>query len=432
MKNSKIDNQFLVHLEEGISEKELNTLKDKISKIKDKFEFLELNMNDDLTGLINIKPLINSNLRKTNSNFIQKLQFCNTIYYFIIDGKYTICRIEPIYAFNNTDPAGPKVQKPISTAYKKVEYILDGFRLLTKKEINAARNNEFASAINDKIQNTNSYPVIAILDTGIDLAAFKGRIKNKKLAPLHFYNDPYSSSLNKTRYNPEGKVIGRNFYDEGPYGIFPNEPFDNDGYTKHGTRITKLIAKISKNKVRIMSLKTANHEGLHNLEDIYRAFEYIIAYNSKCKSKKDKVKIINASWAFKPQCRPFIFEYYLEKLISDGVQFVTTSGNENQKVEDIDLFPAMLNSDTVPFLVVSDNSDCHGTSSSPRIVNCKVNGDKEGKFKDVLKNTTKEKLFGTSYAAAIFSGYLAKNLNENGPSSDPEEFSIIESSTFNL
>ena len=95
---------------------------------------------------------------------------------------------------------------------------------------------------------------------------------------------------------------------------------------------------------------------------------------------------------------------------------VTTAGNENKIIgTQIQLYPAIFK-DSNNILVVGDNSNEHGTGT---YVNCCVNGinpvprnlNKDGYFKDVLTrfNKNDKDLFGTSFAAAIYSGYLIKS-----------------------
>jgi hypothetical protein len=171
-----------------------------------------------------------------------------------------------------------------------------------------------------------SYPVVAVMDTGIDMRFFTDSVGNTNF-PLHYYqNNPCDIAPNYP-INING-LFGWSFIKDDPN---PEHPFDNDNRHKHGTRIARIIANVTDNKVRIMSLKTADHTGESTFFAIFCAFEYILSYNKKCVDNnldKDKVKLINASWGYYGDSYD-MFKSYIGKLGSNGeaIKFVNAAGN---------------------------------------------------------------------------------------------------------
>lgn len=444
MYNKTLSDLFIIHLEKTCKEefeKQERNLNEKVTQktrqINISYKKLDLTFEryNSLQTKYPVKPC-SPNLRVHENKILEEIGIKefepNTIYFFA-DYSYLL-RIENVAVFNNTDPPGPKVQKPISQDDSDFVPILDSFQFIGDNELLAARNNSFASEIHAKENKNLAFPVVAVIDTGIDLGAFRKSIDDNHIAPLHFYKNPCESDKesncccsfsflgfkinckcknqkdNCGCLKSENYVIGRNFYDEGPYGVYPDHPFDNDGYTKHGTRLAKIIANITKNKVRIMSLKTANHSGEHNVFDIYSALEYILKYN-KISKNEDKVRIVNASWSYCPKQVPLIMKYYINALKDEGVIFVTTAGNEKEEITN--RYPAMLFEPDKKFIVVTsleetNKNPVHGHSN--HFVKNAVIGDENGEFIDILKNIEEKNLRGTSYAAAIYSGYFANGL----------------------
>jgi hypothetical protein len=167
------------------------------------------------------------------------------------------------------------------------------------------------------------YPVVAIMDTGIDMRFFTNDKGNTDF-PLHYYeNNPCDIKL-PNGVNP---LFGWSFIKG---DLHPEHPFDDDNRHKHGTRIAKIIANVTENNVRIMPLKTADYTGHSTFFAIFCAFEYILSYNKKCQDIDDKVKLINASWGYYGD--PYdMFKSYIAKLGSNGdvdaIKFVNAAGN---------------------------------------------------------------------------------------------------------
>jgi Subtilase family len=256
-------------------------------------------------------------------------------YYVEEDGSYYEVDIQPNAITSNPDtadqPPNPPGRNEKGRAAER-----DNYRILDKLELEGAKNNSF----------NHDYPVVAILDSGIDLRYFPLDLK-RPLFPLHYYENPCCLSISNCGCNGhDNYVFGYSFINEYHYRKHPYNPFDDDKSHKHGTRIAKIIADMTRNKVRLMILKTANFAGNHRFFDIYCAFEYILAYN-RVAEPKDKVRIVNTSWGYKGNKQP-IFTNYVKQLYDNNISLVTSAGNDEIEIgAGNPYYPAMYRVDNV-------------------------------------------------------------------------------------
>jgi hypothetical protein len=259
-------------------------------------------------------------------------------YFIQSDGEYyNIIGAMPNIIHGSPDDDDPKpISPPVKGSANGYFFELDEYVPLRKAWLDAARSNNF---------NNPDAPVVAIMDTGIDMRYFpneKGLIE----FPLHYYrNHPCNISPNlcyvKGLHCCEG-LYGWDFIKNDPHKTFPENPFDDDLRHKHGTRIAKIIANVTKSKVRIMPLKTANYRGESEFFDIFCAFEFILNYNSRSR-EEDKVKFINASWGYYGQ-EYEMFTHYMEAVDKldlkrkddddSGIKFINAAGNAGDRLED--------------------------------------------------------------------------------------------------
>ncbi len=350
-------------------------------------------------------------------------------------GSFYEVTIEEEILVSNPDPNDPKVKPPSNGAANNESPILDPFIPIKDKYLQAAANNKFASQTENQRNSNNYYPVVAVLDTGIDLRYFK--IDDDCLiAPLHYFESLCPLPRKACGcYAYESNIYGYSFYQHGPYLVEPQNPFDNDGYHKHGTRISKLIANICNNKVRIMPLKTANYAGFHRLSDIYKALLYVLEYNAKQQNDRDKVKVVNCSWSYSFSSEPVIMKSILNQLSDSGVAIVTSAGNEGEIIGNSNRrYPAMFSRPdnhiyTVTTVCKQNGSITVVENRSQQFVDIGVMARRDGRFKDPLDNGYQAQgIEGSSYAAAIYSGYLANQIAQGSHLDILDEINSDESS----
>jgi Subtilase family len=239
------------------------------------------------------------------------------------DFYYNIIGAMPNIIHGSPDNEDPPPQKPGNSTDYWQNYELDEYVPLRKDFLVAARNHA------DTHPNA---PVVAIMDTGIDLRYFYDE-NDRVNFPLHYYNNHPCDLCPNLCYvcdcDCNKGIYGCNFIRNQPHCTFPENPFDDDLRHKHGTRIAKIIANVTDNNVRIMPLKTANFKGESEFFDIFCAFEYIKNYNDRSYDK-DKVKFINASWGYYGK-KYALFTHYMKKLDFDKenppIKFITAAGN---------------------------------------------------------------------------------------------------------
>lgn len=375
----------------------------------------------------------NPNLRlfEIVENITSDIDNINTISYAIQlqnGDYYEVLNIMPngIYGSpDNEDP--PPKNSPSPNLWADFER--DTYEWLKKEYFDATKN----------IHNEEA-PVVAVLDTGIDLTYFKVVGTKEIEFPLHYYQNPCDIKSNLKcvvglgiNYN---KVFGRSFIREGVFIDFPDNPFDDDARHKHGTRIAKIIANATDNNVRIMSLKTANAKGEHQFFDVFCAFEYIIKYNNfDGRKENDKVKFINASWGYYgPEYR--MFTNYMEKLLLNGnsIKFVNAAGNNGDLLglnrveigQNVNRYPTMYSENFPVYTATTVDKNGQAVENySDRYVEVGVIGEINtifvrgiahtlyGIFPDPLPSIHKC-IKGSSYATAYLTGFLIKNFNQSG------------------
>jgi Subtilase family len=312
-------------------------------------------------------------------------------------------------------------------------------------------------------------PVVAILDSGIDLRYFLTNpddLNDKSITfPLHYIeNLPCNLSFNSEKddkpYIWQGKrncIYGWNFINNDPHSTFPHNPFDDDIRHKHGTRIAKIIADVTNNKVRIMPLKTANFEGKSTFFDIFCAFEFILNYNANCGDDDNKVKFINASWGYYGQEYDMFTHYIksasklnLENENGSGMKFINAAGNAGDDLGSfidrandarVEIGGNSIRPNITPRYPTMYSKDCFNVYTattidragnaienfSPVYVEVGVIGMRprqienkdgsveiiKGTFPDPLQPSEFEYIKGSSYATAYLTGMLARSENND-------------------
>lgn len=280
---------------------------------------------------------------------------------------------------------------------------------------------------------TNS-PIVAILDTGIDLrydwtmSAFP-----EPNCPLWFNEEEISLPLQKD-------LIGWNFVGTGSL-LKPsqhNNPFDDDATHKHGTRIAAILAQqcqrytktdrcdYEKNvDVRLMILKTHDYRGIGLLFDIFCAFDYVLYH--------PEVEIINASWGFYGT-EVAEFTTYMYKFEKRKIWFVAAAGNSSDfednfrpheltKKSDAEHYPAcyslgfekVLTVTTALFTRRIDSNDGSKLfeiqpyeNYSKKYVDVAITAGRDGSFPEPLRRVD-HVIRGTSYATAYAIGKLVRS-----------------------
>jgi hypothetical protein len=180
--------------------------------------------------------------------------------------------------------------------------------------------------------------LVAVLDTGIDMKIVEQRYVGNDL--IHESGECFKNS-NK----------GWNFVDD-------NDDIADNNPGRHGSLVTQYIINQFKNNpkrkrsVKIIPIKTHDHNGEGNLFNIICAIHYAIAKGAK---------IINASWGFYNYNNIALkqLDFLPEELKKQRVLFVTAAGN--QSIEDDNTAISILAQEgidvTDPDLLVSDLRD---------------------------------------------------------------------------
>lgn len=341
-----------------------------------------------------------------NSNHKQLIEIDG--YYYQIDGA------QPNVLISNPDTDDPPPPKPNNSNAER-ETFRDEYIPLRESFLKKAFYHN---------QNLPESPVVAIMDSGIDLRYFDNEPEYIKGLPLNFYQNQcglHSNDCNLCDKKLRNHSYGWSFIDEDVYKTYPNNPYDDDGRHKHGTRIAKIIADRTDNNVRLMPLKTADYQGVHQFFDIYCAFEYILKYNDNA-AEKDKVRIINASWGYYGAYLP-LFGGYIEKLNTQGVLLITSAGNDDLEIgAEHPYYPAMFskkNRDNKVYTITTvakAEKDIYKVKEnySAEYVDAGVVGTEQGRFDDPLREGIQRDnrlmIKGSSYAVAYYTGFLAEQL----------------------
>jgi Subtilase family len=406
--------------------------------VKDKYVDLQLNTDKDDSSNLLHSCRCNSNLKlfKLSDSVITEINDKGIgigPIYFELNGK----NFEAVIQYNgiagNPDEADTEAKKPNSGDGSERKEIRAEYVPLKEKYLKKAKQHSEKRPYS---------PVVAIMDSGIDLRYYATDEPNE-IVPLLFYKnqcDLRSKDCMICDKELQNHVFGWSFIREEPYKTFPENPYDDDGFHKHGTRIAKIIAKKAKNNVRLMILKTADYRGKHDFFDIYCAFEYILAYNKQAKLE-DKVKIINASWSWEEDKHP-IFGKYLERLgsignVAEKIIFITSAGNQGRELGEgggkLELYPAMYsNKDNLVYTITTVGKNEKGKlevkeNESKNIVDAGVLADESYERGEEWKankrfyeplfdeedKTYSEMVEGSSYAAAYYTGFIASQIQDS-------------------
>lgn len=188
--------------------------------------------------------------------------------------------------------------------------------------------------------NTNSEPIVAVVDTGIDYT-------HEDLAS-HMWKNPYDKSTLPGTYG----------YDFGDYDSNPMDE-DEDG---HGTHCAGVISAVSDNSkgicgisdAKLMALKVFDSTGASNDSSIIAAFHYIYT----AQTLGANICAINCSWGGGGRT-PTSMKTLIEQIGQMGGLFIFAAGNdsENHDAKTSDGCPYDLDSPYVVTVGASTQSD---------------------------------------------------------------------------
>lgn len=245
-----------------------------------------------------------------------------------------------------------------------------------------------------------SFPIVAVMDTGIDFS-----YPNTRNLPIqHNGGHPMCGRTVEPDY------VGWDFVHD------QNNPYDDDDHNKHGSRIAAIIARVMNNKVRILPIKVINKEGFGTLFDIFSGFEYLLSDRLP-----EWPKVINASWGFYTQTENPLLTSYIRRLHTKGIWLVNAAGNRNDvrigETVDISLekrWPACNSSQNFNVLTITTVSGQPRTvpfdvveNFSGRFVNAGAGSGTDGRFREPLVDGDLPQVKGSSYATPYFSGFAA-------------------------
>ena len=246
------------------------------------------------------------------------------------------------------------------------------------------------------------YPIVAVMDTGIDFA-----FPNTATIPIqHNGGHPMCDTV-------EPDYIGWDFVND------QNDPYDDDRQNKHGSRIAAIISKAMDNRVRILPLKVIGNSGVGTLFDIFCGFEYILSSRLP-----EKPKVVNASWGFYSIEENALLTTYILRLRNQFIWLVNAAGNRgdinpdgsnvslNEKIR----YPACysnLHFNVLTGTTTKENPFDAVENYSSLFVNSGVQGDQNGGFPESLDtNPGNPKIIGSSYATPYASAFVALNYRE--------------------
>ncbi|RIV17554.1 hypothetical protein DYU11_31395 [Fibrisoma montanum] len=254
------------------------------------------------------------------------------------------------------------------------------------------------------------YPIVAVMDTGIDFA-----YPNVESIPiLHNGGHPMCGSI-------EPDYIGWDFVHD------QNNPYDDDERSKHGSRIAAIISRVSQalnRPVRILPLKVIDREGIGLLFNIFCGFEYLLSSHLR-----ERPTIINASWGFYDSVENDLMTQYVTRLQRAKIWLINAAGNRGdldpgQTVNlDIDKrYPACYSSQFANVVTVTtvnsmNNGFAVAENFSPTFVNVGIGSGQDAMFQEPLVDLpglppVKGSSYATPYASA-FAALQARLPNKN-------------------
>lgn len=243
------------------------------------------------------------------------------------------------------------------------------------------------------------YPIVAVMDTGIDFA-YPG---TANLPIQHNGGHPMCDTV-------EADYIGWDFVHD------QNNPYD-DNHNKHGSRIAAIISQTMNHKVRILPLKVINSQGVGTLFDIFCGFEYLLSNRLP-----EKPRVINASWGFYSNDPNSLLADYIKLLNAGGMWLVNAAGNRGDLTanQPVNLttnkrYPAC-NSDSLFNVLTVTTVRGHTPTSysavenfSSTYVNTGIGSGLDNGFNESLAPGNLPSIIGSSYATAFASAHAASH-----------------------
>ncbi|MBC7568632.1 MAG: S8 family serine peptidase [Spirosoma sp.] len=242
------------------------------------------------------------------------------------------------------------------------------------------------------------YPIVAVMDTGIDFA-----YPNTESIPiLHNGGHPMCGSI-------EPDYIGWDFVHD------QNNPYDDDERSKHGSRIAAIISRVMDHRVRILPLKVIDSEGFGSLFNIFCGFEYLLS-----KGLRERPKVINASWGFYSGIENDLLTYYVTQLRKARIWLINAAGNRGDLDSgitvnlDVDTrYPACYSERhahvvTVTTVNSTDAGFVVAENYSPTFVNLGIGSGSDPTFREPLvDDDSSPQVKGSSYATPYASAFAA-------------------------
>lgn len=243
------------------------------------------------------------------------------------------------------------------------------------------------------------YPIVAVMDTGIDFA-YPG---TATLPIQHNGGHPMCDTV-------EADYIGWDFVHD------QNNPYD-DNHNKHGSRIAAIISQTMNHKVRILPLKVINSQGVGTLFDIFCGFEYLLSNRLP-----EKPRVINASWGFYSTEVNSLLTDYVNRLNDKGMWLINAAGNRGDLSGNapVDLnsdnrYPACYSSTLFNVLTVTTVRGHASTgytvveNFSSAYVNTGVGSGLDDGFNEPLATGNLPSIIGSSYATPFASAHAASH-----------------------
>lgn len=269
--------------------------------------------------------------------------------------------------------------------------------------ITPASHDDQLRRIDREFSNWKTFPVVAVMDTGIDFAY----PKTAEIPILYNGGTKICDTF-------EHDYIGWDFVHD------HNVPYDDDDRNKHGSRIAAIISREMNNEVRILPLKVIDSLGIGTLFDIFCGFEYVLSAHLK-----EKPVVINASWGFYSEIENQLMTDYMRRLKRANIWLINAAGNrgdiEAGRIKDLKKctrFPACYSRDhanVITITTVANTQLVGGTlvyevaeNFSSTFVNAGVGSGSDSKFREPLIDGSSPSVKGSSYATPHAVAYATK------------------------
>lgn len=239
-----------------------------------------------------------------------------------------------------------------------------------------------ADTVWNNINTSLSKPVVAIVDSGVDLT-------HPDLAPYLFHNnlDPIDGKDNDNN----GLVDDYTGWDFSQYDNVPQDRF------YHGTHLAGIVGVVSNNSVSILPIKSISDNGSGYIGSIVAGINYAV----QLKNKGFNIVAINCSWGG-VSSMPLSVSTAIKNASDAGIVVVIAAGNNGTNLDVTPLYPGSFSySNSLTVGAINPDNSLAGYSNYGRSVTVDAPGTS---IYSTLPGNSYGYVSGTSMATAVVSG----------------------------